>query len=214
MLGADLRERTASFTAPVGRFIARSGIPPNAFTLLAIPVAGIAAVAFAGGHLALGATFMLLAFVTDAFDGAVARAQKRVSKFGNYLDAMVDKYVEIIPFVGLAILGYGLESFLVISGSLVLSYAKPRAALVVVLDNHDWPAIGERIDRTALIVAGILLAWIWPSFTLGGVTFNTLSTALYLVTVVVFVGSVQRVLYAKKLIETGTPVPPAPPARG
>lgn len=214
MLGADLRERTASFTAPVGRLIARSGIPPNAFTLLAIPVAGVAAFAFAGGHLAWGAAFMLLAFLTDAFDGAVARAQQRTSKFGNYLDAMVDKYVEIIPFVGLAVLGYGVEAFLVISGSLVLSYAKPRAALVVLLDNHDWPAIGERIDRTALILAGILLAWLWPSFGLAGHTFDTLSTALYLVTAVVFIGSVQRVFYAKKLIESGTPVPPAPPTRG
>ena len=47
---------------------------------------------------------------------------------GNYLDAMIDRDVEIIIYLGFALSGFFIEAFLVVTGSLLVSYAKARTA--------------------------------------------------------------------------------------
>ena len=144
-----------------------------------------------------------LACLWDTIDGGVARAQKRVTKFGYYLEGIIDKWVEVIIYLGLAVSGYALEAFLVISASLLLSFAKPRAAMVVPLGEHDWPAIGERFERLLLLNVGLLVSLFWPVVHLGRHTLPTLALFLRALFVMVLVGGVQRILYAKKIIERG-----------
>jgi archaetidylinositol phosphate synthase len=205
MLGSLLRERMRGPSAAVGRAIGNTGISPNTFTVLAVVPAGAAAYALAKGELGWGLALVLVAFVWDAVDGAVARTHGKATKFGNYLDAMVDKYVEIIVYAGLALGGYAVESFFVMCGSLVLSYAKPRTALVVKIDNHDWPAFGERVERTLLLCVGLAVAMVWPTVAAGTWSVDTLSAALWVLAVIVTYGSVSRVFYARGLIEKGEP---------
>jgi len=203
MLGADLREKFTKPLFKIGEFIAKSGIPPNYFTIFGLVLAGVAAYFISIHDFILGFVFIIVASAWDAIDGSVARAQKKATKFGNYLDALIDKYVEIIFYLGFALGGFAIEAFLVITGSLVLSYAKPRTAICVPIDNHDWPAIGERADRLLFLIAAMLLGIFLPELTIMGYTFSTISALLFILAAVVYIGSVQRMLYAKKIIDAG-----------
>lgn len=205
MLGSFLRPHIQRPMSVAGRFISLSGISPNIFTLLALGLAAVAAFFFARGQMGWGLLFQIAALLWDNLDGAVAQAQKRVTAFGNYLDAMIDKYVEVIIYAGLFFGGYAIEAFLVTTGSLILSYAKPRTALVIRIDNHDWPAIGDRADRTILLVMGIIAHMIQPVIVLGSRTFDVLSVILYVLAALVYIGGIGRILYAKRLIEAKEP---------
>ena len=140
----------------------------------------------------------------DAVDGSVARYRGESSGFGDYLDAMVDRGREIIVYAGLATGGYAPEAFFAFSGSFLLSYAKPRTALVIPIDDHDWPAIGDLFDRILTLIIGLIVASFHPQ-TRG---IPTLSIFLVLVAVLTYIGAFQRMLYAKKLIEKSEDPPP------
>jgi len=142
----------------------------------------------------------MLSSIWDALDGSLARVLGKTSKFGNYLDALIDRYVEIIIFFGFALAGFEIEAFLVISGSLVVSYAKARTAIITQVDNHGWPTIGERLDRLVLLVIGMIISIFLPTITILEFTVATTSFFLYLIAIVVYVGSIQRIFHAKKII--------------
>ena len=107
MLGQHLRKKTQRIFKDIGRFISKTGIPPNAMTLIAILFAAISAYFIIQQKNFLALIFVILTGLWDLFDGAVARAQNKATKFGNYLDAMTDRFVEIIIYFGFAFIGYG-----------------------------------------------------------------------------------------------------------
>lgn len=200
MLGRVLRKKSSGILDSIGQVIGKSGVNPNHFSMIALFWAGFAAYFLFRGDYLLGLIFVIMSTLWDAIDGSVARSQKRASKFGNYFDAMLDKYVEVIIYFGLALGGYAIEAFLVISGSLILSYAKPRTAMVVKIDNHDWPAIGERPDRILVLILALVITIFIPSVIFFDIYFSTLSLVLYLLAGIVIVGGIQRINYAKSLI--------------
>jgi archaetidylinositol phosphate synthase len=203
MFGSGLRKRCSKSLDKVGLLFAWTHVPPNVFSSLALVLAAGGALLFHLGHRVPAFVLIGLACLWDTIDGGVARAQKRVTKFGYYLEGIIDKWVEVIIYLGLAVSGYALEAFLVISASLLLSFAKPRAAMVVPLGEHDWPAIGERFERLLLLNVGLLVSLFWPVVRFGGYAVPTLAVFLRILFVIVLIGGIQRILYAKKIIERG-----------
>jgi len=201
MLGPLLRDRVKKYLFFIGKAIGKTGINPNLFSLMALLIAMCAAYFIYVQDYVLALCFIALSSFWDSIDGSVAKSQNRVTKFGNYLDAMLDKYVEVIIYFGFVVSGFAVESFLVIVGSLILSYAKPRTAIVVPIDNHDWPAIGERVDRLLLLVIGMAASIIYPAVEIMSYQMSTISLVLYFIAAIVLIGGVQRILYAKKIIE-------------
>ena len=201
MLGGKLRKKLEKRLEAISSLIARTGVNPNVFSSIALVWAVLAAYFIANMHMVSGLIFVVLAAIWDAFDGSLARVAHKVTKFGNYLDAMIDRYVEIIILLGFAFSGFFIESFLVVSGSLLVSYAKARTAIVVPIGNHDWPAIGERLDRLLLLVIAIIVSIFLPEFIISGYKILTMSFFLYLTAIVVYAGGIQRIAYAKKIIE-------------
>jgi phosphatidylglycerophosphate synthase len=203
MLGAKFREKLRKPLEKIGLLMAKTGINPNVFSSFAFLWAIIAAYFIANENMTMGLVFVIITAIWDALDGSLARAEKKVTKFGNYLDAMIDRHVEIIIYLGFALSGFFIEAFLVVSGSLLVSYAKARTALVVPIDNHDWPAIGERPDRLILLVISMIITIFLPEISALGATISSMSFFLYLIAIMVYVGSIQRILYARKIIKKG-----------
>lgn len=181
---------------PVGELVARpfvrAGISANAITLAAIPLSTLAGLFIAKGFFAAGFWLALPTILLDFLDGAVARASKSESLFGNHLEAVVDRYVEGAILVGLAV-HYPLLAGSALTFSVLVSYIKARVGLVIVSDNSDWPGIGDRTDRMILLLVALqLLAQerVW----LG-------QLGLLALVVVALVGTVQRMLHSKRLIE-------------
>ena len=201
MLGAKFRDKLRKPLEKIGLLLAKTGINPNVFSSFALLWAVIAAYYIANKNITMGLVFAILAVIWDALDGSLARAEKKVTKFGNYLDAMIDRGVEIIIYLGFALAGFQIEAFLVVSGSLLISYAKARTAIVVPIDNHDWPAIGERPDRLILLVIGMIISIFLPMISLLVYVISSMSFFLYLIAIIVHVGSIQRIFYARKIIK-------------
>ena len=186
---------------PLALALVRLGVTP-----LVITIGGVGLVAASCAYLVLTRrvfTFCLLvtlATLCDALDGAVARAGQRTTRFGSYLDAMCDRYGESLVIISVAwVTGYWLPSLLALSGALLVSYAKARAAMEVQTSNTEWPDLMERTERDTFYIVGLAVSQFWHATWLG--------RDLFWWTLVAFAGLThltvwQRMLRARRLIAT------------
>ncbi len=90
---------------PFTGFFIRSGLHPNHITLLSASSGAAAALLFCLGTKAgfiSGAAFFELFYILDNCDGEVARAKGLSSKFGSWLDTLVDYCAHVAAFGGIA----------------------------------------------------------------------------------------------------------------
>lgn len=157
MLSAQFRKYSDLIVVPLGKAAAKTGISPNVFTLIGLLLSIVAAGAFARGNLVYALLFLVMASVLDILDGAVARAQRTVTKFGGYLDSVTDRYADIFILIGIAM--YLKEHYIlimvVISGSILVSYARARSESLI--DKCDV-GIAERSERLIILMFATLLA--------------------------------------------------------
>ncbi len=185
---------------PLARGVARLGITPSAITLSCVFLAA-AACFFLLWTRQIGWFCLLILIVgsLDALDGAVARATRQTTKFGSYLDAVCDRYVEVMVASSVAwITGYWIEILLVITGSLLVSYAKARAAMEVSVSNQEWPDWMERTERDVLFIAGLAAGTYLPYRPLGRDLFWWMLAVLV---VLIHLTVIQRIGRAKRLIQ-------------
>jgi len=148
----------------LARGLARSGLSPNAVTLagLVLVVAGAAAYPIHRDSLVF-AVWLALAFSFDGLDGALARLTGRSSKFGGYLDAVVDRYQELAVLAAIAwVHDAWPAALLVVSGGFLTSYNKARAAMEIEIDNAGWPDLFERLERVIFLVALLAIGRFLP----------------------------------------------------
>ncbi len=199
MLKAKI-ESPAGFLDPLASRAPR-WLTPNSLTLasLAFAVLGFAALAFYGSLLAALVLFLITGFA-DAFDGVLARAQKRVTAFGAFLDGIVDRFNEALLLFGLMAFAPPLPGFLIPAWawlalllffgtcmtSFVRAYADHRR---VVMDERALKQMGgvlERGERLALILVGMIAAIVFAENAL-------LIYAIALATILAVVTVAQRI---------------------
>src|ERR1700678_1551236 len=83
--------------------LAPTGIPPNVITGLALVLNLWAGILFAAGRFAAGGGMMILAGLCDLLDRPVARRQNRGSLFGGFPDSILDRYADLILFLGILV---------------------------------------------------------------------------------------------------------------
>ena len=167
MLKATLRSEK---TDRLAGGLAAIGLSPNAWTLISLVPALAGLVALVMHQLALGlAMFALSAFI-DIVDGTVARVTNQVSDKGAYIDGVVDRYVELMLYLGLLIyigrgefLGLPNEAWIVllIFGGLMTSFVRAYADhRGIVKDPGELKRMGgllERLERLMLLYFGMFL---------------------------------------------------------
>ena len=179
----------------LGAVLGRLGVAPSWVTLSGLLLALLAAWIYARWGPFWAALCGTVASLTDFVDGAVARYQGRQSAWGNYLEAVVDRLVELTLLLTMAS-DLGPIVAWAIASSMFVSYCKPRVALVVAADNHDWPGVGDHADRMVLILVSMALC----QFSLG-----LARVAMGLLVLMTAVGGVQRLRYAYRLIQVAQP---------
>lgn len=146
----------------VGQWLARTGLTANMATLLGFLLnSGVAAV-IASGHPRIGGVLLLVASAFDMVDGAIARATGSVSKFGGFFDSTLDRYSEIVVYLGLLIWLNGtrddhLGAVLVLvaaTGALMISYARARAEAI---GYGASVGLVARPERVVLLAACLIL---------------------------------------------------------
>src|SRR5271156_1657486 len=144
----------------IAAVLAPTGIPPNLITWLSLVLNLWAGMLFAAGRFAAGGGLMICAALCDMLDGPVARRQGRVSLFGGFLDSILDRYADLILFLGLLVyyaqvnrFRYAVLAGAAMAGSVMVSYAKARAeSLVPTSEIGFW----ERPERLVLMILGAL----------------------------------------------------------
>ncbi|NJE04453.1 bifunctional L-myo-inositol-1-phosphate cytidylyltransferase/CDP-L-myo-inositol myo-inositolphosphotransferase [Thermococcus sp. MV11] len=130
------------------------GILSAFLTLVSLPLAGI---------------LYQLSSILDGVDGELARAQLRTSRFGGYIDSLLDRYVD---GAFLALLAYStlreplwyLVALLALLGSVMVSYSTERFKAAFCRDAYrEVPALrrlpGKRDERVFITMLFLL----WPS---------------------------------------------------
>ena len=150
---------------PVGNAFARTGLSPNAFTLIGLAVGVVAAILFAYGMPLWAGFVLLLCGFFDLIDGAVARVTGRETAFGGVLDSVVDRYVDFLIFAGIIYAGLAEAGFLpgwawgilAITGSLMVSYTRSRAEAAG--SGKLDVGIAERAERILILAIGALVGY-------------------------------------------------------
>lgn len=111
----------------------------------------------------LGGFFTLLTGLLDTLDGSLARALGQSKKFGAFLDSILDRYTELIIYIGIWCHFYRQEArtplfslafLLILFGSLMVSYTRARAEG---LGERCMVGLFQRGERIVLIgLAGLL----------------------------------------------------------
>jgi len=161
MLTEWIRRSTKWFIVPIATALGKLGISPNALTVAGFLLNIGVAYVLATGHLRLGGGLVLAVALFDALDGTLAREMRRASRFGAFLDSVMDRLSEATVYAGLLVYymsnDMAKEVFLIyagIIGSLLVSYARARAEGVGV---ECKIGLFTRVERVAVLVAGLLL---------------------------------------------------------
>lgn len=167
---------------PIARFISRTGISPNALTIIGFFLTVGVAYVLSLGYLQIGGILVLLATAFDALDGTLARMSGRTSRFGAFLDSTLDRFAEAVIYLGLLIYvtqqDASLEAILIyitIVGSLMVSYTRSRAEEMGISLTQG---LLTRLERILLLVLGLIL--------------NQLTVALWLLAIFTNVTALQR----------------------
>jgi CDP-diacylglycerol--glycerol-3-phosphate 3-phosphatidyltransferase len=192
-----------AFARPVERLVrVFAHISPDVLTITGLALNGVACAffAFAGGKdyrspllLQIGGVVALVASIFDMLDGRVARLRGRETKFGAFLDSTMDRYSDMVLFMGLMILYARVDRtpqmvlvWVAAFGSFMTSYARARAESLI---PRCTVGLLERPERIVLLVVGALS--------------NRMVAVLWIIAVLSNITAVQRVVYTYVELKKG-----------
>jgi CDP-diacylglycerol---glycerol-3-phosphate 3-phosphatidyltransferase len=159
LVAREAIEVTLWSVAPVAAACVRTGVSANAVSWTALGAGVFAGIAVGAGHFGVAALLVLVCFLGDAIDGAVARMSGSASDAGALLDATLDRYVELAFLGGLALHFRASPAVFAlvlgaVAGSFMVSYSSARsAALAVTLSRGAM----RRAERAACLTVGVTL---------------------------------------------------------
>ncbi len=208
---------------PLITLFIRLKITPNMVTTTGLLLNFVAAVIFMYGaefgergdmrYIGWGGLTLLLAGLFDMMDGRLARMGKMASSFGALYDSVLDRYSELIMFLGICYYlishDYFLSSlfaFVAMVGSIMVSYVRARAEGLGVDCSVGWM---QRPERILLVGISALACWVFAGF-FGGSFKIQLFSLVYFETISIFTlplvflavtanqTALSRLLHAKK----------------
>jgi CDP-diacylglycerol--glycerol-3-phosphate 3-phosphatidyltransferase len=192
-----------TFARPVDRVVrAFARFSPDVLTITGLALNGVACAFFAmaGGKdyrspllLQIGGLVVLLASIFDMLDGRVARMRGRETKFGAFLDSTMDRYSDMVLYMGLLILyarvhrtPYMVLVWVAAFGSFMTSYARARAESLI---PRCSLGLLERPERIVLVILGALT--------------NHMVGALWIIAILSNITAIQRVVYTYVELKKG-----------
>ncbi|MEP6747920.1 MAG: DUF4833 domain-containing protein [Bacteroidota bacterium] len=176
-----LQHRIYQIIDPVVRLLIKVGLTPNGVTTIGLILnIGVAIIFIRGAeegnrgdlsYIGWAGALILFAGLFDMLDGQVARLGNMASAFGAMYDSVLDRYSELIMFLGICYYlvahHYFLSSlfaFIALIGSMMVSYTRARAeGLGVALKG----GLMQRPERVILVGITALLCGIVANF-IGG----------------------------------------------
>jgi phosphatidylglycerophosphate synthase len=188
------REFYEKSTLGLGRVCLKLRLTPNILTAMSLACAVISGSFFWKGWFWWGIIWMLMTSFTDMLDGATARAGHLETRFGGILDHVSDRYGEFFILAGITMSGkvhpgWGLFALF---GMIIASYTRAAAESIGKIENCAVGIMG-RSEKFLLIIIGSTLEIYYPKW-------RILEIALIVVGLTSYITSVQRMVYAAKLL--------------
>lgn len=206
MLKTKFARQVEWVSVKLGIIFAGWGIHPNVWTLLALVPAAAGLFALYNKMLLEAVILFFASGLIDAIDGAVARVTNAASNFGAFLDGVVDRYVEILLYIGLwvylegaitPLLPLAVWIILLVFGALmpsfITSYADHRNLVTEPEELKEMEGLIGRSERLDLTYVGMLLGTINQSY---------LVYTVVLVAVLTNLTALQRISYTIKYKDT------------
>jgi CDP-diacylglycerol---glycerol-3-phosphate 3-phosphatidyltransferase len=188
MLSEKVGHRLDGTLSHIAQLLFGKNINPHTLTLMGLAVNMAAGVCLGTGHWKSAGALITAAGLFDLMDGAVARVLDKVTKFGGFLDSVIDRYSDIVLLMGIIWfyadrqeLGYTLLACIVLMGCILIPYSRARAEAFLTRCNIG---LMERAERTILLAAGSL--------------FNVMIPVLWCLAVLTHITVFQRIHYTWK----------------
>jgi phosphatidylglycerophosphate synthase len=192
------RDRVKGAFEPIALALGRAGLTPDALTLIgfAITVAGASLVALQ--HWTLGGVVVLAGGVFDMFDGTLARATGRVSRFGAFMDSVFDRAGEAIVYLGIVV-GAAIDEHTrvpilataAMGSAFMVSYVRARSEGLGFTTGSGMAAIGlmPREVRLVILSIGLVIA--------DSPNIKALEATLAIITIGATLTVIQRILHVR-----------------
>jgi phosphatidylglycerophosphate synthase len=151
--------------APLSPVAKRIPVSPNTLSVTGFLITVLAALVIPA-NIRLGGVLILIGGIFDMLDGVVARSSGKATRFGAFLDSVLDRYSDAFLFLSLAYYlaahGNHTGSFLSIGtlvGAFLVSYARARAEG---LDESCNTGLMERPERIILLIFATLSGFLVP----------------------------------------------------
>ena len=151
----------------IAQWLERTGITPNALTLIGFALTLVVAAVLAMGQLLVGGLLLIAAALFDTLDGALARHAGLTTVFGAFFDSTMDRYSEAVTLIAL-IYYYSAQpdgriAVLLLAatlvGSLMVSYTRARAEGLGIECKEGF---FQRTERIVVLIIGLVTGWMLP----------------------------------------------------
>jgi phosphatidylglycerophosphate synthase len=174
VVSSSFRSRVrASIEGPVAGVFGRLGLTPNALTLIGFGIAIVGAYLAAMQSWLLAGLVVAFGAVFDLFDGALARATNKISKFGAFMDSVFDRAGEAVVYIGICAgflyAGFGPGAILAataMASAFMVSYTRAKSDSLGFSSGGGMAGVGlaPREVRTVFLVGGLIGAGALKAF--------------------------------------------------
>jgi CDP-diacylglycerol--glycerol-3-phosphate 3-phosphatidyltransferase len=183
-------EWMAILFAPLARLLQRWHVTPNMITVLGSALGLGGGIALALGKWSVAVGLLVVSGFLDGVDGLLARYSQQTSRFGAFLDSVLDRWSDSSIFIGLLIWysREGMQTQVALAGislasSVLVSYTRARAEGVGAQCKRG---LFTRLERFAVVIAGLVL--------------NQMSIGLWVISVLSTWTALQRIYFTWKYI--------------
>ncbi|HMO61831.1 MAG TPA: CDP-alcohol phosphatidyltransferase family protein [Ferruginibacter sp.] len=223
-----LQQLIYSIINPFVKGLIKIGFTPNAVTLTGLLLNVVVAIVFIIGaesghrgdlsYVGWAGALILFAGLFDMLDGQVARLGNMSSKFGALFDSVLDRYSEMIMFLGICyyLISHhyffsSLFAFIALIGSMMVSYTRARSEG---LGIENKGGVMQRPERIVLIGVSAIACGITGSIIGGdyklfipGIRYHVFETMtvftlpITVMAVLTNITALSRLVHAKKQLE-------------
>ena len=158
MISEKIGQAAQAILGSIVRSLSRLRIRPNHLTFMGFLASILAAFSFARGNFRLAGVVLIVAGLFDMVDGMVARKTHAETPFGAFFDSVMDRYSDLIMYIGLLIYfaNLGRNNYVVLvavcmMGSVLISYSRARAESIIPSCKVGFL---ERPERMVLLIIG------------------------------------------------------------
>jgi len=185
------RELMAAIFAPLARLLHRMNVTPNAITVIGCLLSFLGGTLLALGLWPVAVGVIVFASLMDGIDGLLARLTQQNSRFGAFLDSVLDRWSDSAFFIGLLIwhsrMGMQMEqvlSIVALASSLLVSYTRARAEGI---GAECRRGLFTRLERILVLVAGVV--------------FDQVTIALWITAALSTFTALQRIYYTWQYVK-------------